>query len=291
MQSYRAGVLAIAVAGVMWSLMGLAFRNIEAASVWQILFYRSLGTTPVLFAFIAWRSGGHPLQRVGRAGWAGVIGGLGLVLAFTGAMIAFKATTIANAVFLFAASPFLAAILAWVLLREPVRLVTRLAIGLALVGIVIMVREGLAAGAMAGNAAALLSALGFAGFTVSLRWGKLEDMMPAVMLGAVFSMLVAWPMAALEGDALRVSLQDGAIAVAMGALLVGLGMVLYTLGSRVVPAAEATLISLIEVMLAPIWVRLVLGETASSGTFVGGGIVLAAIMVNALSGVRRTAPA
>ena len=144
---------------------------------------------------------------------------------------------------------------------------------------------------MAGNVAALLSALGFAAFTVTLRWGKLEDMMPAVMLGAVFSMLAAAAVVLVQGDSLSVSLQDGAIAVGMGAVMVGLGMVLYTLGARVVPAAEATLISLIEVILAPLWVWLVLNETASNTTFLGGSIVLAAIVFNAVTGARARAAA
>jgi drug/metabolite transporter (DMT)-like permease len=68
-------------------------------------------------------------------------------------------------------------------------------------------------------------------------------------------------------------------------------MVLYTLGSRVVPAAELTLLSLVEVLLGPLWVWWLLGETASPATFAGGTILLAAIAGNALSGARRGAPA
>jgi drug/metabolite transporter (DMT)-like permease len=73
----------------------------------------------------------------------------------------------------------------------------------------------------------------------------------------------------------------------MGAGLLALGMALYTLGSRVVPAAELTLLSMAEVLLAPVWVWLVLGETAAGSTLAGGALVLAAIAGNALSGMRR----
>ena len=153
----------------------------------------------------------------------------------------------------------------------------------------IMVREGLAAGALGGNVAAILSALGFAAFTITLRWGRLEDMMPAVVLGGVFSMVVAALVLAGQGGSLGVSLHDAAIAIAMGAVQLAIGMALYTLGSRVIPAAELTLFSLVEVLLAPIWVWLFLGETASAQTFVGGAVLLAAVAFNAFAGARSRA--
>jgi drug/metabolite transporter (DMT)-like permease len=76
------------------------------------------------------------------------------------------------------------------------------------------------------------------------------------------------------------------VSVAIGAVLLALGMVMYTLGSKVIPAAELTLLSLIEVLLAPMWVFLFLGETASAATFAGGGVLLAAVALNAVMGAR-----
>lgn len=285
--SYARGVALVVLAGVLWSAMGLALRHIEVAGTWAVLFWRSVGMVPVLFVVIALASAGHPLVRMRRVGVAGGIGGLGLVFAFAGAIYAIQATTVANAVFLFAASPFLTAILGWLILHESVRRATLVAIAVAGVGMFIMVREGLAAGALAGNVAALLSALGFAAFTITLRWGRLTDMMPAVVLGGVFSMVVAAVMLGISGAPLLVPVHDIAIAVAMGAVQLAVGMALYTLGSRVITAAELTLLSLVEVLLAPIWVWLLLAETASVGTFAGGGILLAAVVGNALSGMRR----
>ena len=285
--NYGRGVALVVLAGVLWSAMGLALRHIEVAGTWAVLFWRSVGMVPVLFVVIALTSGGHPLARLRRVGVAGVIGGLGLVFAFAGAIYAIQATTVANAVFLFAASPFLTAILGWLILHESVRRATLVAIAVAGVGMFIMVREGLAAGAASGNVAALLSALGFAAFTITLRWGRLTDMMPAVVLGGVLSMAVAAVVLGISGAPLLVPARDIVIAVAMGAVQLAVGMALYTLGSRVIPAAELTLLSLVEVLLAPIWVWLVLGETASVGTFAGGGILLAAVVGNALSGMRR----
>lgn len=284
---YRNGVIMVLTAAVLWSLMGLMIRQIEVAGTWALLFWRSAGMIPVLLIVIRLRKGPGVLGRVRAVGWPGVVGGIGLVLAFAGAIFAIQATTVANAVFLFSASPFLTAILGLILLREPVRTATWGAIVLAGVGMFVMVREGLAAGALAGNVAALLSALGFAIFTLALRWGKLSEMMPAVVLGGVFAMMTAALVSLVQGEVLLVPAHDIAIAMAMGAVILACGMALYTLGSRVIPAAELTLLSMVEVMLAPIWVWLFLGETASVGTFVGGGILLAAVAFNALSGARR----
>lgn len=281
------GIGLVLLAGVLWSFMGLAIRNIDTASTWAILFWRSVGMIPVLLGVIAWRSNGHPLRRFRGIGLAGVIGGFSLVLAFAGAIYAIQSTTVANAVFLFSASPFLAALLGWLVLREPVHRATWMAIAVAGIGMFIMVREGLAAGALAGNVAALLSALGFAIFTVTLRFGKLADMMPAVVLGSAFSVILAGVVLALQGQPVLVSAHDIVLAMALGGGIVATGMALYTLGSRVIPAAELTLLSLIEVMLAPIWVWLLLDETATFSTFIGGAVMLAAVVFNAVASASR----
>ena len=285
--TYGLGVVLVVVAAVLWSTMGLVIRQIEEAGTWAVLFWRSAGMVPVLLAFVAWRNGGGVIAPLIRVGWPGVVGGFGLVAAFAGAIYAFQVTTIANAVFLFAVSPFLAAALGFLLLGESVRRATWIAIALASVGIFVMVREGLSMGALAGNIAALLSAFGFAAFTLSLRWGKLNDMLPAIALGGVMSMIAAALVLTFQPGTLAVPPRDIAISVGMGAGLLAAGMMLYTLGSRVIPAAELTLLTMVEVMLAPVWVWALMGETASPGTLMGGAILMVAVAFNALSGMRR----
>ena len=286
---YKTGVMLIVTAGVLWSLMGLSIRLLDQATTWQILLWRPVGMIPVLAGFIWWRSG-SVLGPLRRTGWAGVVGGLGLVAAFAGAIYAIQSTTIANAVFLFSATPFFSAVLGWVILREQVRAATWAAIAVAVLGMAIMVREGANAGAMAGNLAAIGSALGFAIFTVTVRWGKLADMLPAVILGGVMSMAVAAAALATLGQSLVPAGHDIAIITAIGALILGIGLTLFTLGSRVVPAAEATLLTMLEVVLGPVWVWLFLSESASLMTFVGGGVVICAVALNALTGLRQSAP-
>ena len=277
----------VVVAGILWSTQGLIFRQIHDAGTWATLFWRSVGMIPVLLAFLVWRAGGNPLPAIRAVGLAGTLGGLGLVGAFAGAIYSIQSTTIANAVFLFAASPFLTALIGWIALGERVRAETWAAMGVALTGIFVMVRSDLSAGAMAGNVAALLSALGFAVFTVTLRWGKVADSLPSVLLGGLFSLITGAVIAAQMGQTLAVPTPDALWAMAMGAVTLSGGMVLYELGSRVVPAAESALLSNIEVMLAPLWVWLFLNETASSATFLGGAILLVAVTMNGITGARR----
>jgi drug/metabolite transporter, DME family len=288
---YGTGMTLVLCAGVLWSFQALMIRQIAEAGSWTVLFWRSLAMLPVIVAFLAWRSNGSPLAAIRKAGIAGVLGGIGLVAAMGGAIVAFQSTTVANAAFLFAASPFLAAVLGRAILREPVAPQTWTAIGVALTGIFVMVRDGLAAGAWVGNFAALASALGFAAFTVALRWRRLDDSLPASVLGSLFSLIAGAIAATALGQPLAAPASDVLWCVLMGTVTLSGGMILYTLGSKVVPSAELALLSNTEVMLAPLWVWLLLGETASAGTLFGGAILLAAILYNGFSGFRRLAQA
>lgn len=288
---YGTSMALVIAAGVLWSLQGLVIRQIEEAGPWAILVWRSVGMLPVLLGFLIWRAGGSPLPAIRKVGRPGILGGVSLIVAFSGVVYSTQSTTIANAVFLFAAAPFLAAVLGWVALGERVAPRTWVSIAIALVGIYVMVREGLAGGALAGNVAALLSALGFAAFTVTLRWGRLNDTLPIVLLGSLFSILAGTLIAGVIGQDLAVPVRDALWSMLMGAATLSGGLVLYTLGSRVIPAAELALLSMVEVMLAPVWVWLVLGETATANTFFGGAILLAAVAFNGLVGARRLARA
>ena len=289
--SYRTGVALVLGAAVLLSLNALAIRLMGDAGTWQVLFYRSLSMVPVLFLTVAIRSGGYPFDRIRAAGWAGLVGGTGLVFAFAGAIFAIQATTVANAVFLFAAAPLFTAVIAWLILREPVRRATWAAIALAGIGIFVMVREGLSIGAGWGNLAAIASAAGFSAFTIALRWGRVANMLPSVLIGGVLSILVAGAVIAVRGESFALPPRAIAIALLMGAVLLAFGLAIYTVGSRVVEAAELGLLSMAEVMLAPVWVWLFLGESTSIGTLLGGAILLAAIAFNAATGMRHRPPA
>jgi drug/metabolite transporter (DMT)-like permease len=290
LRAYRHGLLLVLLAGVCWSIMGIGVRLMEGATAWQILLYRSLALAVFLFLVVAYRTRGRPFGAYRRAGRQGVLGGLALVLAFSGSIVSVKNTTVANAMFLFATAPFIAAVLGRLLIGEAVRRATWIAMAVAALGVAIMVWEGIALGHLLGNLAALVSALGFALFTLALRWNKTEDMLPAVSLGGLFTLLVALGVCLVGQVPLVVSLRDTGLALALGVFQLGLGLAIYTLGAKVVPAAELALLAMTEVVLGPFWVWLFLGEGAGPMTLLGGLILLGAIAGNAVTRLRHRPP-
>lgn len=288
--AHKFGVHFVFMAGVLWSTVGLGIRLIEDATVWQILLYRSVSMSLLLYAVIRIRSGESPFAQINRAKLPSAIAGLALVAAYSGGIYSIQNTSVANAMLLFATAPFMAAVLGWIVLRERVRMATWIAIAVALVGIAIMVADKSGSVVLKGSLAALGSAFGFAVFTVALRWGRTGEMLPSVFLSGLFAFVITFAICQLSGLSLVLSMRDGGVSMGMGVFQVGAGLILYTLGSRSLPAAELALLSLAEVLLGPIWVWLFLGETASPNTLIGGAVLLAAIAGNAVSGKRRKPP-
>jgi len=280
--SYRRGIFLVTSAGCSWSLTGLLIRHMDAASDWQIIFYRALTLAVATFIFLRARYGGGVRHIFIKAGWTSLLAGILLAATFICFIISIQHTAVANTLFLMTSSPFFTAVIAWLLLGEPVRRSTWAAIGVAMGGITIMVADGLALGTLYGNVMALSASLGFASFSVALRRGRQTDMMPAVCMAGIFSALGAVWM--VEGFA--ISFHDLWLCIAMGTFALALGLMLYTVGSRYVPAAELTLLSLTEVVLGPIWVWLGTGEVPSLLTLAGGVLMLAAIVGLALRDLR-----
>ena len=287
----RRGLIFVFMAGVLWSTVGLGIRLIDEATVWQILLYRSISLSLFLATVIYLRSRGNLFEVVKAAGLPGCIAGLALVGAYSGGIYGIQSTSVANAMLLFASAPFMAAILGWIFLREKVRKATWIAILFAILGIGIMVQDKTQGGAaLLGNLAALGSAFGFAVFTVALRWGRSGDMLPAVFLSGIFAIFITSSICLFSGLPFQISVNDTSISMGMGVFQVGAGLVLYTLGSKTLPAAELTLLSLAEVLLGPLWVYLFLNEVATLNTLFGGLVLLLAIAGNAISGARRKPP-
>ena len=213
-----------------------------------------------------------------------------LAIGFTCWIFAMTHTTIANALFVLSAAPFLAAIFARLFIGESVQPATWLFMLLASLGVAVMVGEGAAIGTLAGNLFALGAATGFAAFSVTLRKGKAVDMTPAVCWAGIWAGLIGATMLHWTAQSYALSTHDVLLCALMGIVQVGLGLILFTAGSRHVPAAEITLLSLTEVVLGPIWVWLGVGETPSQLTLLGGVIVLSAIVAQAVQGVRKKRP-
>lgn len=287
---YTRGLLLVFIAGVLWSTVGLGIRMIQDASVWQILLYRSFSLSALLATVIYLRSGRNPLAIVFGSNRNNHIAAISLVAAYSGGIFAIQNTSVANAMLLFATAPFFAAILGWLVLREKVRTFTWFAIVISFVGIGIMVYDKPHGTVLLGSLAALGSALGFAIFTVALRYGRAGDMLPSVFLSGIYAILIMCGICTLFDLKFLLTVNDGSISFGMGICQVGAGLILFTIGSKSVPAVELTLLSLAEVILGPIWVFFFLNETASVNTLIGGAVILLAIAGNALAGARRKPP-
>jgi drug/metabolite transporter (DMT)-like permease len=291
---YARGVVLVALAGAFWSLGGLLIRLIEAASGWQVVLFRSIALMLTLMAIIALRHRGRLVSAFRDAGWNGVAAGFALAGGFVGFVLSLQHTSVANAVFMLGASPFFAALLGRVVLGETIRRATAFAMTTALAGLLIMVGGGLVIGTSRGNLLALGARFGFAIFSVLLRRGRERDMLPCVVIAGAISALIALPVVLAGAPSLAAALvlspRDLALCAAMGAVAVGCGLTVYTIGARHVPVAELTLLSMTELALAPIWVWLAIGEIPSGYTLVGGAIIITAITAQALSGARRRRP-
>ncbi len=283
------GRLLVLLSGAGMSLSGLFIRSIEAADEWQILFYRSIGIVAALLVFIAIRNRGAVWPAFRKAGWNGVLAGLCLAFGFICFIFSITHTTVANTLFLLAAAPFITAVLGRVVLGERVRRATWIAMAMAVTGVAIMVSDGLAGGGLFGDLTALGAATALAGFSVALRRGRGVDMLPAVCHAGVFTWIAAGAMS-LIGGGLAVTGPDLAVCLVYGMVAISVSLMLFTMGSRWVPAAELTLLSLSEVVLGPLWVWLVFAETPSGLTLAGGGVLLVAITGHALGGMRRRRP-
>ena len=288
--TYIHSLIFVFFAGVLWSTVGLGIRLIEGAGVWQILFYRSISLTLLLYTVIHLRGGSTKLVSKELFITPKIIGGLSLVAAYAGGIFAIQTTSVANAMLLFATAPFIAAILASLFLGEKVRIMTWCAVIVAMGGIAYMFADQSTQFSLIGSLAALGSAMGFAIFSVALRWGKDDEMLPAVFLSGCFAIIITFLICLFLKQSLSLSFRDIAISFSMGIFQVGGGLVLYTIGSKALSAADLTLLSLAEVVLGPVWVWLFLGELASNNTFIGGSILLLAIITNAVSGKRWKPP-
>jgi len=274
MAIHTRAMLLVFVGAVLLSSSGVLIRLIETASDWQIVFWRGIsfafGVGVILFS----HHRGKAFYEIRKVGWPGVVAGILLGGTLIGFVISVRHTTVANALFIMSAVPLFTAILARHFLKEPIRAHTMIAILASTGGVGLMVSDGISGGQTYGNLMALFAAFCTAGFIVQLRRGKLGDMTPSLMIGAVASSLFA---AGVLGGDVRLSMHDFLICMALGGIIASLSLYLYVLASRNLVGAEFSLLVTLEFILGPLWVFLVLDETPSSMALLGGCLVLFAV--------------
>ena len=273
-------------AGTMWSFGALIVRYMVDAHVyqWQYLLFRGLTITAVLSIFLAAKDGLSFIESFRRVGLSGLLGACGLVVAFSGYIWSITMTTVANTLFMFATMPFIAAFLGIVLLQERLRSLTWVAMAMALTGVLVMVAEGLEAGNLLGNLIALAGAGGFAVFSVSLRWRRETPQFTTVALAGILCAAFTLMILSVHHESLLMPVRNVYLSLLHG-FLAGTGLILFSSGARYIPAAESTLLSLVEIVGGILWVYLpFLGihEVPSMLTIVGGSIVLGAIVIDSL---------
>ena len=281
----------ILLAGLCWSLSGIGVRLIEDANVWQIVFYRSISMSLFLGGVVYYTSGQNPIKIALEKGAISWVCGFALVLSYVAGVYALQTTSVANTLLLFSTAPFQTAILARVFLGEIVRWRTWSAIGFSLVGVLIMVGGQDNQSHISGDLAALSAALGFAVFTISVRKGRTGNMMPAVFWSAILCLPIMVLICLYTNTSLIVGPKDASIALLLGIIQMGLGLLLFTLGSKTLPAAKMTLLALSEVFFAPLWVWLFLNERIPLQTLIGGSVILLAIILNVAGKNSQTEPA
>lgn len=284
------GALLVLGCGFVASCGGPLFRAIQEATAWQVLFYRAGGMVVIVGLFALARAGWRPRTALGNFGWRGLLAAGCIATAFICYILALKLTTVANTLFMVACAPLVGALLGRIFLSERVLLVTWIAMGLALVGIGLMVGDGLASGQFWGNLAGFGGGAWFAAFAVVLRGARLKgrpiDSNAALVCGGVIGMTVALLVAWGQGTGVLLAPLDTVYAVTLGVVQLGLALILFTLGSPRLAAAEAMLLSLLEVVLGPLWTWLLFGERPSDLGLLGGLILLGAMVLQGAWGLR-----
>jgi drug/metabolite transporter (DMT)-like permease len=277
---HRRGRIYVALAALAWSSAGLLQRELHVDLPTQLA-GRALFAVVALFSYVAVSERGRivdAFRAIGRAGLA--IAGL-MAIASGSFIIALNHASVANVLFMQALAPILAAVLG-LTLGEPVSRRTWVAMAVAVGGVTLMV-GGPGHPSALGLAVSLLMSLAFAVTIVITRHKRDVSMAPATCLSQVIVLLVAAPFASPG----TVGGRDLGLLALLGVGQIGLGLVFLTIGARLIPAAEVALITLLEVVLGPLWVWMFLAEQPGAATVVGGLIVLGAVGIQASSSPAR----
>ena len=268
---HRLGFLLVSGAAVAWSLGGLFTRVIQV-DTWTLLAWRGVfGALGLAAAMAAMRQRGvwRSLRRMGWLGWFFVIQTAVGMICYLEAL---RHTSVANVAVIYATAPFLAAGLAWLVLRERPTFRSLLASLVALVGVALMVGFGSRRGLL-GDLLALGMTWAMAATMVIARHYRDIPILPTACIASLLSGLVAWPF----GEPLTVTAPQMLLLALFGLVNFAIGLPLFTYGARLLPAIETALIGAVDAPLAPLWVWLAFHEAPGAPTLVGGGIVFGAV--------------
>ena len=277
----KVAVPLVLIAGILWSFGPYVVRNIDDPHLvpWQYLFTRGFVIFLLLNFFLFLEEGKNFYKNYLKIGVSGMIGGLGLGSAMITFIWSITNTSTAITLLCLAAMPFLTAILGFLFLKEKVSINTWISIVIASIGIVIMALGSVNSGSFLGLLFGLISALGFAIFSTSLRWRKETPKFTTVALAGLVCFIFSSVMI-ITLDINFLSSGKNQSLFATHGTLVCLGLILYSIGSKYIPAADLTLLSLTEVIGGIFWVWLPwlgINEIPSTNTIVGGFLIFISI--------------
>tara|TARA_B100001057_G_scaffold302629_1_gene302832 strand:- start:744 stop:1613 length:870 start_codon:yes stop_codon:yes gene_type:complete len=269
------GPLLIFLGALSLSFGGLIVKSFEGATLWQILFWRSLFFSLTVLAFLIFTYKKKTLESFYTSGLPGFFGGVVLSFGFCGYVFAMYNTTVANTNFIISLQILFLAIFGYFFLKEKISLITLISIILAMSGVILMVGNSLTPGELSGNLAAFTMPITFAVLIMIVRKYPSVDMVPAQFVAGISSCLIGF----LLSSNIMISSHDIFLGFLAGFFQVGFGFIFITIGARTTPSAMVGIIMLSESILGPIWAFLFASEIPSMFGLIGGSIILLAVLL------------
>ena len=269
------GPLLIFLGALSLSFGGLIVKSFEGATLWQILFWRSLFFSLTILTFLIFSYKKKTLESFYTSGLPGVFGGIILSFGFCGYVFAMYNTTVANTNFIISLQILFLAVFGYFFLKEKINAVTLTSIVLAMTGVMVMVGNSLTPGELSGNLAAFTMPITFAVLIMIVRKYPTVDMVPAQFVAGVSSCLIGY----LLSNKIMISPNDIFLGFLAGFFQVGFGFIFITIGARTTPSAMVGIIMLSESVLGPIWAFLFVSERPSTFGLIGGAIILFAVLL------------
>ena len=287
----NSAILLVLIAGILWSFGSLVVRYIEdARSVpWQYLFFRGATIFVLLNLYLFIKEGKSFTENYKKIDLSVFIGGMGFATAFMGFIWSVTHTSVAVTLLMLAAMPFMTAILGYIFLKEKVSFTTFTAIIIAAIGIIFMALNSSKLGSLFGLLLGLVSALGFSIGSVSLRWNKRTPTFTTVALAGLFCAIISFVVLIFNESSFFTTFRNSSLSALHGTLVCS-GLILYSIGSKSLPAADLTLLSLTEVLGGIFWVWLPIfgiNEVPTTNTIIGGFIITFAILFYSLNTKRN----
>lgn len=266
-----------ALAPVFWSTGGLGIRLLEI-SPWAILFWRALFMTLTLTVWSIYRMRRTFFTNFRESILHGLPVSVFIGLSFILYVLSMTRTTVADSLLIQGTGPIFIVVIGWIVLREPVRGITVSALFLVAAGILVIMIPSLERGGLSGNLFGLAKALAFAAGTIAIRSKKSVGMLPATALAGFFSLLVALP---LVPD-FSIDLRSLIVLAYLGIFQIGVGFILFVNWSGKLTSSQTGLLVILEAVLGPLWPWIFLGEAPYRSTFLGGTLILTALVAHSL---------